>query len=129
VTAKPAIKLTAHFERKLEEIEAFLTGAKVPHAFDALLDELADVVIPNLAAFPAAMGRSFLERPVRSVEAANGVARVARQLSTLSEDAELREYVYAQYLTLYARVGHRIFLLSIRHHRQLSFDFPDHWRG
>lgn len=128
MTAKPAIKLTAHFERKLEEIEAFLTGAKVPHAFDALLDELADVVIPNLAAFPAAMGRSFLERPVRSVEAANGVARVAQQLSTLSEDAELREYVSAHYLKLYACIKNRVYLLSIRHHRQLSCAFFDRWR-
>lgn len=128
MTAKPAIKLTAHFERQLEEIEAFLAEAGMPRAFDALLGELAEVIIPNLAAFPD-MGRLFLERPPRSVEAANGVTRLAKQLQALAKDAELREYVSAHYLMLYARIKNQVYLLSIRHHRQLSFDFPDRWRA
>jgi len=127
VTAKLAVKLTANFERQLEEIEAFLADAGMPRAFDTLLDELAAVIIPNLAAFPD-MGRLFLERSVRSVEVANGAARLAKQLSALAKDAELREYVSAHYLMLYARIKNQVYLLSIRHHRQLSFDFPDRWQ-
>jgi len=40
----------------------------------------------------------------------------------------LREYVLKDYLLLYALIdGATIILLSIRHHRQLSFDFEGHW--
>jgi hypothetical protein len=31
------------------------------------------------------------------------------------------------YLVLYAQIGEHIHLLSIKHHRQLSFDFEAHW--
>jgi hypothetical protein len=31
------------------------------------------------------------------------------------------------YLVLYVQVIDSIFLLSIKHHRQLSFDFQAHW--
>lgn len=41
--------------------------------------------------------------------------------------ASLREYVMAHYLVLYMRADDDIFLLSIKHHRQLSFDFEGHW--
>ncbi|MDD2926184.1 MAG: type II toxin-antitoxin system RelE/ParE family toxin, partial [Rhodoferax sp.] len=56
MAAKHLVKLTANFERNLEEVEAFLLAADAPQAFDALLDELSDTVIPNLERFPR-MGR------------------------------------------------------------------------
>lgn len=126
MTAKHTVKLTGNFERNLEELEAFLVEAEAPHAFDALLDELMDTVVPNLESFPG-MGRLFLERPARSVEVANGVARLTRQLGSLTKDGELREYVTTHYLLLYARTQGTVYLLSIRHHRQLSFDFQALW--
>lgn len=120
------VKLTANFERNLEQIEAFLLEAQAPQAFTALLDELTDTVIPNLERFPG-MGRLFLERPVRSVEVANGADRLIQQLATIAQDGELREYVMAHYLLLYARIKGMLYLLSIRHQRQLSFDLVRHW--
>ena len=51
MTAKTLVKFTANFERNLEEIDAFLLQAEAPQAFDALLDELSDTVIPNLERF------------------------------------------------------------------------------
>jgi plasmid stabilization system protein ParE len=126
VTARHTVKLTANFERNLEEVEAFLLHAEAPQAFDALLDELTDTVIPNLERYPG-MGRLFLERPARSVEAANGMARLTRQLDALAEGSELREYVMTHYLLLYARIRGTVYLLSIRHQRQLSFDLASHW--
>jgi plasmid stabilization system protein ParE len=126
VTARHTVKLTANFERNLDEIEAFLQEAGAPQAFDALLDELADTVIPNLERFPG-MGRSFLEHPTRSVETSNGIARLTEQLSAIAEGSELHEYVTAHYLLLYALIKDTIYLLSIRHHRQLSFDLATHW--
>lgn len=122
-----AVKLTANFERNLEAIEAFWGEAQAPQAFDALLAELADTVIPNLERFPG-LGRPFLGRRGHSVEAANGLRRLREQLSGLSADGDLREYVMDDYLVLYARIKEGLYLLSIRHQRQLSFDFASHWR-
>lgn len=68
-----------------------------------------------------------MERPVHSVEGNRGVAALTEQLSALAADAELREYVMKHYLLLYARVKGVVYLLSIRHHRQLSFDFAALW--
>ncbi|RQR63071.1 type II toxin-antitoxin system RelE/ParE family toxin [Burkholderia sp. Bp9125] len=126
MTAFHTVKLTAHFEHNLEEVEAFLLEADTPQAFDTLLDELTDTVIPNLERFPD-MGRLFLARPARSVEASNGIARLTRQLDTIAEGGELREYVMTHYLLLYAQIKGSVYLLSIRHHRQLSFDLESHW--
>lgn len=126
--SKHAVKLTANFERNLEALEVFLTAAEAEHSFDALLGELTDTVIPNLESFPG-IGRLFLERPVHSVEVANGIARLTRQLGALGNDGELRECVMAHYLLLYARIKGSLYLLSIRHHRQLSFDIEAFWQS
>lgn len=123
---KTAVKLTANFEANLSEIERFLDEAEVPQAFDALLAELTESVIPNLERFPD-MGRLFLERTVGSVEVSNGVSVLRSKLQRIGNDAELREYVLAHYLLLYVRRDDVIHLLSIRHHRQLSFDLVQIW--
>ncbi|PMS16151.1 hypothetical protein C0Z18_24485 [Trinickia dabaoshanensis] len=128
MTARHTIKLTANFERNLEEVEAFLLEAGAPQAFDVLLDELMDTVVPNLERFPS-MGHLFLERRARSVEVSNGIARLTKQLDAISQGSELREYVMTDYLVLYASIEGAVYLLSIRHHRQLSFDFASHWPG
>ncbi|MBI3222854.1 MAG: type II toxin-antitoxin system RelE/ParE family toxin [Nitrosomonadales bacterium] len=119
---KAIVKLTANFERNLEAIEVFLVKVDAAQAYDRLLDELSDTLIPNLEHFPA-LGRSFLERPVCSVEVANALARLQSKL----HDGELREYLFADYLVLYAQFGDVIYLLSIKHHRELSFDFQSLW--
>ena len=123
---KCTVKLTANFERNLEAAEAFLIEAGAPKAFDVLIDELTDTVIPNLERFPG-MGRSFLDRPVRSVEASNGVDRLRAMLGASGGPTELREYLMPDYLLLYAWAASTVYLLSIRHHRQMSFDFKSLW--
>lgn len=122
MTKKTTVTLTANFELNLENIQTFLAEADAQHAYDALLDELLDTLIPNLERFPA-IGRSFLERPVRSVEVTNALALLQTQL----HNDELMEYLLKDYLVLYAKSDGIIHLLSIRHHRQLSFDFEHLW--
>lgn len=119
---KVTIKLAANFERNLEAIEAFLGEAGFPHAYDRLLDDLSDTLTPNLEHFPA-MGRPFLARPVCSVEVANALERLQAKL----RGGNLREYLFADYLVLYVQFDNAIHLLSIKHHRQLSFDFQRLW--
>lgn len=127
MATKRDIRFTANFERNLEEIERFLIEAEAPQAFDALLDELLETVIHNLEQFPE-MGRPFFRRQVRSVEVTNAVADLRKKLLALTEDTDaIREYVLKHTLLLYAVMGDTIYLLAIRHQRQLSFDFVGHW--
>jgi len=120
------VKLTRNFERNLNDVERFLEESEASGAFDMLLDELTETVIPNLESFPK-MGRPFLDRPALSVEAMGRVAKLRTQLDDLGSGSDIREYVLSHYLVLYAVTETMVYLLSIRHHRQLSFDFADLW--
>ena len=117
------VKVTANFEANLEAIEVFLAEAGATQAFTVLLGELADSIIPNLERFPE-MGRLFLDRPAQSVEARQKI----EQLESRIGDTTLREYIAGDFLILYGAQGRTVYLLSIKHHRQLSFDLPAHWR-
>ena len=119
------IELTASFLQQLESIEAFLTEADAAFAYDDLLTGLRGVVIRNLRRFPR-LGRRYLEQPPQSAEA---LALLA-ELPAGAPDA-LREYLHGDYLILYAEaeINATLYLLSIRHHRQLSFDFGRLWPG
>ncbi len=126
VTQKIIVKFTTNFASNLASIEQFLAEANAPQAYDLLLDEFLETVIPNLERFPE-MGRPFFNRVLRSVETTNAVDRLRKKLLALTADpAELREYIMADYLLLYAQIEGVIYLLSVRHHRQLSFDFDAH---
>ena len=115
------VELTASFIERLVSIEAFLIDAGAPQAYDELLDELRLTVIPNLRRFPR-IGRRYLDQPPQSAEA---LAQL-RALPSCAADA-LREYLHGDYLLLYTLTGRSVYLLSIRHHRQLSFAFAKLW--
>ena len=89
---------------------------------------MLQTVIPDLNRIPE-LGQSFLNRAVGSAEAANAIAalHVKAQAAVGSSAASLREYVMAHYLVLYVQIDDSVYLLSIKHHRQLSFDFEGHW--
>ena len=117
------VELTASFLERLNSIESFLLDADAGFAFDALVAELRATVISNLRRFPR-IGRPYLANPPQSAEA-------LAQLATLPAGAAnaLREYLHGDYLMLYTVVDANttVYLLSIRHHRQLSFDFAGLW--
>ena len=123
------VELTASFLDRLDAIEAFLVDAEAGFGFDKLLAEIRATVIPNLRRFPR-IGRRSLATPPQSAEA-------LAQLAALPPGAPdaLREYLHGDYLVLYSVVDSsppadaRVYLLSIRHHRQLSFDFARLWPG
>lgn len=126
MAAKLVVEQTNSFAAKLDEIEAYLLEAGANRRFDEIVDELLDTVIPNLQRFPE-LGRPFLGHPIKSVEARNGIEALKRKAGHYNKDAEVREYVLSDYVLLYLLAGDRIYLLSIRHHRQLSFDFHSLW--
>jgi plasmid stabilization system protein ParE len=111
------VELTANFLERLESIEAFLTKSAAAFEYDKLLAELRTAIIPNLSRFPH-MGRRYLDTPPQSVEAITQLA----QLPFGTAD-KLREYLHEDYLLLYSVSNDVVYLLSIRHHRQLLFDF------
>lgn len=113
VVPKVVVKLTANFERNLDSIDQFLLNTDAAHAFDALLDELAETIIPNLERFPD-IGRPFLSRHARSVESTNALDALHNKLDAIAKDGELREYFFSDYLVLYASHGNTIYLLSIQ---------------
>jgi plasmid stabilization system protein ParE len=125
--AEPAygVELIASFLERLESVEAFLREADAPLAYDALLAALRETVIPNLRRFPR-MGRRYLDQPPQSAEA-------IAQLGLLPAGAAdaLRAIGSGDYLILYTEEQRNgtVHLLSIRHHRQLSFDFARLWPG
>lgn len=119
------VELTASFLERLEAIDAFLCAAETTSGVDALLAALRATVIPNLSRFPR-LGRCWLDNPPQSVEA---LARLADLPSGAME--AWREYLHGEYLILYTVDVARatVYLLSIRHHRELSFDFFRLWPG
>jgi plasmid stabilization system protein ParE len=125
--AEPVVRveLTASFLERLAAIESFLTKADAGAAYDRLLDELRATVIPNLRRFPR-IGRRYLDQPPQSAEA---LAQVAALPAGAAD--RLREYLHGDYLILYtvATTGHLVHLLSIRHHRELYFQFSRLWAG
>lgn len=80
-------------------------------------------MVPNLRRFPR-IGRPYLDTPPQSAEA---LAQLAA-LPAGAPDA-LRIYLHGDYLMLYAAIEASaiVYLLSIRHHRQLSFDSVGLW--
>lgn len=125
--AEPVVRveLTTSFLDRLAAIESFLTEADAASAYDRLLDELRTTVIPNLRRFPR-IGRRYLDQPPQSAEA---LAQLAALLAGAAD--RLREYLHGDYLILYtvATPGHLLHLLSIEHHRELSFQFTRLWAG
>jgi len=120
---KSKVLLSDNFERNLADIEQFLVDAGASQTFDALLDGLDTQVIPNLEEFPA-MGSLFLARDGHSVEVKRALTALRGKLN---KSTELRVCLWSDYLLLYASAGKTVTLLSIKHHRQLSFDFNSRW--
>lgn len=118
---KVTVRFTANFEANLTSIEAFWVENKYPKGFDRLLDELGDTVISNLERFPK-MGRPFFKGQAESVEALARLEKIESRVARLDGEGELREYMMGDYIVLYAVLKSTVYLLAIKHHRQLSFD-------
>ena len=113
------VELTASFLARLDTIETFLVEVDAAFAFDRLLAELRETVIPNLRRFPK-IGRRYFDDPPQSAEALALLAALPAGAANL-----LREYLHSDYLMLYSVMDDvsMVFLLSIRHHRQLAHAF------
>lgn len=119
--AKIEVRSTVNFERNLADIEAFFAESRASHAYGELLDMLAGKVIPNLGSYPR-LGRPFAW-DAHSIQAQERMSALPAAMRV----REFREYVSGDYLILYECAATTVFLLAIKHHRQLSFDLDAHW--
>ena len=71
----------------------------------------------------AAIGVRLLAFECRSLESTIALEGLRARVP----DADLRQYVFDDYLLLYAHIDGVVYLLAIRHHRQLSFDLDGIW--
>lgn len=118
-----AARVTANFERNLDDIRSFLSEADADFEFDRLIAHLSVEIVPTLERFPD-LGTDFLAKAPLSVKGRAMFERIARQAgSTFS----IRQLTDGEYILLYALEADAATLLAIRRHRQLSFDFNAHW--
>lgn len=118
-----ALRVTANFKRNLDEIESFLSDSDASGRFDRFLDDLFGAVFPLLEEFPQSGADFFRNKPL-SLEVARRIAQLQKKYGA---DLCLRELIHDDYLLLYALREDDLYLLSIKHHRQLSFDLRDNW--
>ena len=132
VPAMVEVRYTANFEANLQGIETFWTENEFPQGYDRLLDELLDTVVINLERHPR-MGRAFMSRQPESIEAQKLHEKLQAKMEAYEQPADMREYVMTDYLVLYAILEgaankpSTLYLVSIKHHKQLSFDFEGLW--
>lgn len=118
-----SVRFTENFDGNLESIRNFLDIHDLRRDFHTLLAHLFDDIVPNLRRFPR-MGRDFLSVKPNSDD---GKAQLAALRTRTGSSTQIREYITGDYLILYAIDASTVFLLSIRHHLQLSFDLKGHW--
>ena len=114
---------TENFSFNLTDIEAFL-GADGAGYFAKFFDRLVEEIVPHARRFPLS-GRSFLERSIRTTQAQGLAERLPRRLQ---DGDAIRELIVDDFLILFLVRGDQIVFLSIKHHRQLSYDLKAFWR-
>ena len=131
-TRKALVRFTANFEYNLSQISAYWAERDAPAAYTSLLEELGSVIVDNLERHPR-IGRRFFDRASQSIEGRERVANLAERFGA----GDVREYLSGDYLVLYLynnataadKAPAVVDLLSIKHHRQLSFDFEGFWQA
>ena len=110
-------------KRSVDAVMESLTRGLTAKLMHGALAELRAMVVPNLARFPR-VGRRYLDNTPQSAEALTQLAALPAGAASA-----LREYLHGDYLMLYTAMDANttVYLLSIRHHRQLSFDFARLW--
>jgi hypothetical protein len=114
---------TENFSSNLVVIESFL-GPDGASYFSTFFDRFVDEIVPLACRFPLS-GRSF---PERSFHSSRGQGLVKRLKGRLQDGDDIRELIVDEFLVLYLVRGDRVVFLSIKHHRQLSYDLKAFWR-
>jgi plasmid stabilization system protein ParE len=110
------VEYTGLFEARLECIATYAATVEGFPAYERLLDDIDGVIVPNLERFPL-IGKPYLETTQQSTEALMAVAKLPRDAGH-----SLRKYVHDDYILLYVLGGETLHLVSIRHHKESTFN-------
>ena len=114
------VELTASFLRCLAAIEAFLTAADAqPSPSTRCSTNCAAPSFLNLRRFPR-IGRRYLDQPPQSAEALSQLVAAAGRCGRSAARVPARRLPDPVHRGYAGAAAH---LLSIRHHRELSFQF------
>ena len=114
------VHVTPNFEDNLAQIEVYWDDNQFSAGYDRLLSELLETTVPMLGQYPR-LGRPFFSRAAQTQQAKTKELALRKKLTALAEDGEIREYVMTNYTVLYALIAQDIYLLAIKHHKQLAF--------
>jgi hypothetical protein len=118
------IRATRSFAASQRAVLAFMQAQDPDTAVARYTDLLAELqpVLQRLAWAPAS------GRPARFLDAASlqgrALAQRAQQLATALGAPHLREAVLKRHLLLYAHGDSEVFLLALKHERQLAYALP-----
>lgn len=113
---KTKVFVVRNFERNLKAIEVYLREHGGTGVLGSLVEDLEGRVIPLLEATPR-LGAALRESDAFTVEARFVLERIQKRLN----GGELRRLVRGEFVLLYLVAPRGVFLLAIRHHRQLEF--------
>ncbi len=124
------IHATANFEANLQSIEIFWVENNWTDGYDRLLNTLEDTVINSLRRHPF-IGHLFSQRHVNSPDVQLVYDQLSAQMKVTNAVVSFREFLIPNYVILYAVVTPAsqaladIYLLAIKHDKQLRFDLAN----
>ncbi|AET88549.1 MULTISPECIES: type II toxin-antitoxin system RelE/ParE family toxin [Caballeronia] len=121
-----SVRIMGCFDTRLTDIERHYDRTGRLQAFDLLVESLHDRALPLLRRFPA-IGRRVLNTNPDTVHALQAYEQVVEATVVASSAPELREYIFDDYVLLYLLTDDTIYLVSIRHSKEVSFDFEYLW--
>jgi hypothetical protein len=120
------IEYTKNFATNLQDLEQFWLECNFIAGYDRALDTLLFTIVPSLERHQN-LGKPFSQSPDESSQLA--------QYFGDAKQGQVRELVFSDYVLLYQippltdTKKQIVYLLAIKHQRQLSFNFHQHWDG
>ncbi|WP_061179439.1 type II toxin-antitoxin system RelE/ParE family toxin [Caballeronia pedi] len=124
---RATIRISSDFDARLTDIERYWNRVNEPKSFLRLIEAIDKKVIPLLQRFPA-LGRRLLNSKPDTVDALLAIEEIAEMTKAGGvRQGELHEYVFDNYVLLYLLSGDAVTFLSLRHTKEISFEFRDLW--
>lgn len=112
------VRITENFTDNLDQLQAYFDEVDEPQVFVMVVELVFEKIIPNLKQFPK-IGVDFLQKVPNSIEALQVYEQI---IEKLDNSLGVREYIFGDFSILYVLNVKEIFLISIKHHREMTYD-------
>ncbi|GAB5100594.1 MULTISPECIES: hypothetical protein [unclassified Caballeronia] len=123
---RATVRISSKFKTRIADIERYWIRLDLPESFERMFEALETKAKPLLERFPA-IGRVFLNTDPDTYQAILACEELIEETEEAKKRAELREHVFEDYVLLYLLIGDTVLLTSIRHTKEVSFDFDHIW--